>query len=395
MGQQRLHAEAGFPRSRGPGVGLAALLAQATLALAVLTVPAAPAQAADELVIGQSAALTGPLGELGLEAQRGAQLCLDQVNAQGGVHGRRLRLLALDDGYDSARTETNVQRLIDQEQVFALLGVMGTPNNEHVLPLIAARRVPYVAPLTGATTIRQPRYDTVFHVRASYGDEARKIVQHLVTIGSRRVAIVRQNSSFGRDVQGALEAALAVHGLKPAVVASIENNAADAAAAADAVVATDANVVVLATAGKPTVEAIRSLNQRRKGLPQYALSVMGTRGALKALGAEGVGVIVTQVMPHPWNVGNQLVREYQQAMAAKGVTEYSYLGLEGCLNARVLVEGLRRAGPNPTRERLVAALAAMQHFDIAKHSLGFAKPPYVASAYVELSIIASGERFRR
>jgi branched-chain amino acid transport system substrate-binding protein len=89
------------------------------------------------------------------------------------------------------------------------------------------------------------------------------------------------------------------------------------------------------------------------------------------------------------------VREYQQAMAAKGVTEYSYLGLEGCLNARVLVEGLRRAGPNPTRERLVAALAAMQHFDIAKHSLGFAKPPYVASAYVELSIIASGERFRR
>jgi branched-chain amino acid transport system substrate-binding protein len=132
MGQQRLHAEAGFPRSRGPGVGLAALLAQATLALAVLTVPAAPAQAADELVIGQSAALTGPLGELGLEAQRGAQLCLDQVNAQGGVHGRRLRLLALDDGYDSARTETNVQRLIDQEQVFALLGVMGTPNNEHV-----------------------------------------------------------------------------------------------------------------------------------------------------------------------------------------------------------------------------------------------------------------------
>jgi len=363
--------------------------------LAVLLL-AAPVRAADDIVIGQSAALTGPLGELGLEAQRGARLCLDQVNAQGGVHGRRIRLLTLDDAYDASRTEANVQRLVEQEQVLALLGVMGTPNNERVLPLVTAQRVPFVAPLTGATTIRQPHFDTVFHVRASYADEARKIVQHLVTVGTTRVAVIRQNSSFGRDVQDALQAALARHRIEPVVVASIENSADDAAAAAAAVMTSDANAVVLATAGKPTVEAIRAMNQHRRGLPQYALSVMGTRGSLKALGADGVGVVVSQVMPFPWNAATPLVREYQRAMAAQGVVEYSYLGLEGCLSARVLVEGLRRAGPSPTREKLTAALAGMRQFEIAAHLLGFgAKAPFVASSYVELSIIGAGERFRR
>lgn len=356
---------------------------------------AAPAQPVDELLIGQSAAYSGPLGELGLEARRGAELCLAQVNAQGGVHGRKLRLVAIDDAYDPARTEANVRQLIDEQQVFALMGVMGTPNNEKVLPLIAGKKVPVVAPLTGATSIRKAEFDNVFHVRASYGDEARKIAQHLATIGTTRIAVIRQNNGFGRDVLTALEAELATRQIKPVAVATVENDASDAAAAVAKVLGSDANAVVLATAGKPTVESIKGINQGRKGLPMYALSVMGTRGALKALGADGVGVVVAQVMPFPWNAAMPLVRDYQQAMGTQGAGEYSYMGLEGCLNARVLAEGLRRAGPNPTREKLIAALAGMRQFDIGKLQLGFAKSPYVASSYVELSIIAPGERFRR
>ncbi|NRF68416.1 ABC transporter substrate-binding protein [Aquincola sp. S2] len=364
--------------------------------VALMGALAASAQpVAGELLIGQSAAFTGPLGELGLEARRGAELCLAQINAQGGVFGRQLRLKTIDDAYDPARTEANVRQLIEQDQVFALLGVMGTPNNEKVLPLIAERRVPFVAPLTGATTIRRAEYDSVFHVRASYGDEARKIAKHLATIGTTKVAVIHQNNNFGRDVLAAFEAALAERQLKPLAVATVENTGADAAAAVATVLKTEANAVVLATAGKPTVESIRALNAGRKGLPMYALSVMGTRGALKALGADGVGVVVSQVMPFPWNAALPLVREYQQAMAAQGVTEYSYLGLEGCLNARVLAEGLRRAGPNPSREKLLAALAGMKQFEIGKLALGYGRSPYVASSYVELSIIAPGERFRR
>jgi branched-chain amino acid transport system substrate-binding protein len=359
---------------------------------------AAAAQAAGNdtpILIGQSVALTGPLGELGQELSRGAQACLAQVNLQGGVSGRRVQLLTLDDAYDKARTEENVRRLVERDGVFALLSVMGTPNNELVLPYIHGKRVPYVAPFTGAGSIRKTDYDTVFHVRASYADEARKIVQHLVTVGIVKVAIVQQNNSFGRDVADSLLAALAANKIKPMAQVSVENSAADAAAAAEKALQPDPTVVILATAGKATVDVIQAIQKRRRGTSIYTLSVMGTRGSVKALGADGAGVVVSQVMPFPWNSGNSLVRTYQQAMAAQGVTEYSYLGLEGCLNALVLVEGLRRSGANLTRERLVSTLAGMRQFEIGGMWLGFGDRPYAASPYVELSIISDSGRFRR
>jgi branched-chain amino acid transport system substrate-binding protein len=357
--------------------------------------PAPAANADAPILIGQSAALTGPLGELGQEIQRGAQACLAQVNKQGGVLGKRLQLVTLDDAYDKARTEANVRRLVEQDGVFALLSVMGTPNNESVLPYIHARRVPYVAPFTGAVSVRKTGYDTVFHVRASYADEARKIVQHLVTVGIVKVSIVQQNNSFGRDVADGLAAALASAKLKPLALVTVENSAADAEGAAAKALEPNPTVVILATAGKATVEVIQAIQKQRRGTSMYALSVMGTRGAVKALGTDGVGVVVSQVMPFPWNTANPLVKTYQEAVGAQGVTEYSYLGLEGCLNALVLVEGLRRSGAHPTRERLVSALASMRQFELGGMLLGFGNRPYEASAYVELSIITNSGRFRR
>ncbi len=347
------------------------------------------------ILIGQSVALTGPLGELGQEMNRGAQACLAQVNKQGGVFGKRLQLLTVDDAYDKARTEENVRRLVEQDGVFALLSVMGTPNNELVLPYIHSKRVPYVAPFTGAASVRKAEYDTVFHVRASYADEARKIVQHLATVGIVKVSIVQQNNSFGRDVAEGLAVALAAAKLKPLALVTVENSAADAQGAAEKALQPNPTVVILATAGKATVEVIQAIQKQRHGTSMYALSVMGTRGAVKSLGADGVGVVVSQVMPFPWNAANLLVKTYQEAVGAQGVTEYSYLGLEGCLNALVLVEGLRRSGANPTRARLVNTLAGMRQFELGGLPLGFGNRPYAASPYVELSIITSSGRFRR
>jgi branched-chain amino acid transport system substrate-binding protein len=304
----------------------------------------------------------------------------------------RFVLIAKDDAYDPKITVENVEAFIAGGETFALFGTFGTPNNEALIPVALKAGMPVLMPYTGAPSIRKPELVGVFNLRASYADEAEKLIQHLTTIGFKKIGIAYQNNSFGKEVLTAATAALEQRQLKPVAAVSVENNASDAAAAATKLLAAQPDALVLGLAGKPTIEIIKNVNQSRKGLQMYALSVLATAGNLKALGNDGSGVAISQVVPFPSNTVMPLVRDYQQAMKAAGVNEFSHLSLEGYLNARVVAEGIRRAGRNLSRESLITSLQSINRMDMGGMEIGFGKGASSASKFVELTVINSQGR---
>lgn len=362
------------------------------IAAALLLCAAAQAETGitgDTIALGQSTALTGPLGDLGTEVLKGASVYFDALNARGGINGRKIVLTTKDDAYDAKKTLENVNAFIAGGETFALFGTFGTPNNEALIPVALKAAMPVLMPYTGAPSIRKAEMVGVFNLRASYADEAEKLIQHLTTIGFKKIGIAYQNNSFGKEVLAAATAALEQRKLQPVATVSVENNASDAAAAATKLLAAQPDALVLGLAGKPTIDVIKSVNQSRKGLQMYALSVLATAGNLKTLGSDGSGVAISQVVPFPTNAVMPLVRDYQQAMKAAGHTEFSHLSLEGYINARVAAEGLRRAGRNLTREGLITTLQSIKGMDMGGLEISFGKGAASASRFVELTVINS------
>lgn len=356
-------------------------------ALWAASAQADPGVTADTVTLGQSTALSGPLGDLGQEVLKGAKVYFDGVNARGGIHGRNIKLVSKDDAYDPAKTLENVNALVAEDSTFALFGTFGTPNNEALIPIAQKAGLPVFMPYTGAPSIRSKTSKGVYNLRASYADEVERLVEHLHTVGVRKIAIAYQNNAFGKEVLKAANTAMETRQLKPLLAVSIENDASDAATATEKLLAAQPEAVLLALAGKPTIEAIRNIAQRRKGMQMYALSVLATPANLRALGKEGSGVAITQVVPFPANATMPLVREYQQAMTAAGQKEFSHLSLEGYLNAKVVVEGLRRAGPKLTRAALTTAMDSMRGFNLGGMDVTFGQGATSGSRFVELTMV--------
>jgi branched-chain amino acid transport system substrate-binding protein len=356
-----------------------------------------PGVSAEQVVLGHSGALTGPLQDLGTEVLRGAQLYFDALNARGGVHGRSVKLQPKDDGYDPQRTLQNVNAYVENEDVFALFGIFGTPNNEAIIPVAAKAGLPMVGPYTGALSIRNRELRGLFNIRASYADEMEKLVEHLHALNIRRLAITHQDNAFGREVLAAAQQALARRGLKPMIVVSVKNDASDAADAAGKIAALEEmpQAVLLGLAGKPTVETIRHLNQKQRGLALYAPSVLAAPSNLRTLGKDATGITVTQIVPFPRNTTIPVVREYQAVATAAGEKEFSHLVLEGFINAKVTAEGLRRAGRNLTRAGFVAAMESMKPFDVGGMEVGFGNGAASGARLVELTMINAQGRLIR
>ena len=342
---------------------------------------------ADSITLGQSTSLSGPLGDLGQEVLKGSKVYFDALNARGGVNGRSIKLVSKDDAYDSKKTLDNVNAFIAENATFALFGTFGTPNNEALIPVAQKAGLPVLMPYTGAPSIRSKNSPGVFNLRASYADEVNRLVEHLSTLGIKKIAIAYQNNAFGKEVLTAATEAMERRKLKPLLSVSVENNGSDAPAAAEKLVASSPEAVLLALAGKPTVDVIKNVSQRRRGMQMYALSVLATPANLRALSPDGTGVAITQVVPYPINPTMPLVREYQQAMTAAGFTEFSHLSLEGYLNAKVVTEGLRRAGTSPTRASLVAALEAMRGYNLGGMEVSFGQGAASGSRFVELTMV--------
>jgi branched-chain amino acid transport system substrate-binding protein len=343
--------------------------------------------AADSITLGQSTALTGPLGDLGQEVLKGAKVYFEALNARGGVNGRSIKLVSKDDAYDSQKTLDNINSLITENATFALFGTFGTPNNEALIPVAQKAGLPVLMPYSGAPSIRSKTSAGVFNLRASYADEVNRLVEHLSTLGIQKISIAYQNNAFGKEVMTAANQAMERRKLKPLLAVSVENTGSDAAPAAEKIVASGPEAVLLALAGKPAIDVIKNISQRRRGMQMYALSVLATPANLRALSPDGTGVTIAQVVPYPSNATLPLVREYQQAMTAAGFTEFSHLSLEGYINAKVVAEGLRRAGSSPTRASLVAALDAMRGYNLGGMEVAFGQGASSGSRFIELTMI--------
>jgi ABC-type branched-subunit amino acid transport system substrate-binding protein len=359
---------------------------------------AGPGVTDGEVVLGQSLDLSGPLAEMAPDMVNATKVCFDAVNAQGGVHGRRIRVVTLDDGYKPDNTVKNVGKLISEDGVFALCNLTGTANVAAILPMLTKENppVPLISPFTGADLVRAPGLDHVFNIRASYGDEAEKLVQHLTTLGVPRIAVLWVNNGFGKDGLAGVRKSMEKRGQKLHSDASIQSDSSDVQQAVGKLVASEPDAIIMITAGAPTVSFIKAYRKLTRGARFYTLSVMGTQATLRALGADGVGVVVTSVVPFPWSQSMPLAREYRAALQKGGFeSSVSFIGLEAYLNARVLVEGLRRAGKDLTRARFLQALESLHHFDLGGFEVDYGKGVRQGSRFVDLTIIGKGERFTR
>lgn len=375
-----------------------ALLRLASLPLALLA-PAAwavePGVSDQEIVLGQSVAMSGPLGEFGRDIVSGAKACLEPINTAGGIGGRKVSLVTLDDRYDTEVAAQNIRKLLQDDKVFALLSVMGTPSSIEAVRQTQAEGVPLFAPWTGVQAVRQPVLRNVFNVRASYRDEIVKIITHLRTIGIRRIGVVYFEAAFGSEMQ-TIRDEMARWPAEPVSARAIRPDGADVAQVAEATAQARPEALVLLTAGKTTVDFIKAFNARAKGTQQYyTLSIMGTNASVQALGPHGVGVVVSSVVPFPWSNGVPIVRDYQEAMRRIGVNEFSFISLESYINTRVMTEAIRRSGRNLTRARLIAVAETLRPLPLGGFDVSYGPEDHSGSRYVDLNIVSSTGRFMK
>jgi ABC-type branched-subunit amino acid transport system substrate-binding protein len=349
----------------------------------------------DAIVLGQSVALTGPAAALGIEMRTGAKAYFDFVNARGGVHGRKVELRTLDDGYEPSRTAPNTKKLIEEDRVFALFGYVGTPTAAAALPIFTQARVPFFGAFTGAELLREPFNPYIFNVRASYYDETEKIVEQLVSTGSKNIAVFYQDDAYGQAGLKGVERAMTRRNLKTSALGTVERNTIKVEGAVQSIQAAGPDAVVMISAYKSCGEFIRQMKRAGSAAQFYNVSFVGSKALAEDLGKDGVGVAISQVMPFPWGASVPVVKEYQQLMHKAGQKEFNFSAVEGYVAAKVFVEGLRRAGRDLTREKLIAALEKMQDVDIGGFYVSFSPKNHNASKFVDLTIIARDGKFLR
>jgi branched-chain amino acid transport system substrate-binding protein len=365
------------------------------LSATAVTAGAEPGVTATTIVIGQSAAFSGPASELGLEMRAGALAYFQAVNAAGGINGRKIELRSLDDGYEPDRAAANTRKLID-EGVFLLFGYVGTPTSNAAKPIFTAARVPFVGPFTGAESLRNPLNRYIFNVRASYFDETDKIVGQLVGQTLDRIAVFYQNDDYGKAGLAGVERAMQKRNLKIVATGTVERNTVDVAAAVKAIGSADPQGVVMISAYKSCAAFIKAMRAAGHN-PQFMnVSFVGSKALAHEAGPEGRGVGVSQVVPFPWNISARVVKDYQQMLeASTGKQNFSFTSLEGFIAAKVLVEGLRRTGPDLTRERFITAMEQIRDFDVGGFVVNFSPTDHGGSKFVELTVIGKDERFLR
>lgn len=363
-------------------------------ASALVGAPSLRAQSGNRLVLGQSAAFTGAAAQLGIQFHAGAKLFFDQLNAQGGVNQTRIEIRQLDDGYEPDRCAENTKRLL-ADDVFALFGYIGTPTSVVALPLATQAEVPFFAPFTGAMSLRQPFNRMAFHLRASYNDETELIVRQLTNLGLKRIAVFHQNDAYGRAGLDGTVLALAKRSLEPVATGTVERNSVEVAQAVAAINAARPDAVVQISAYASCAAYIKAARRAGYGGTFYNVSFVGTQALADALGKEGAGVAISQVVPSPYSPSRPITREFLAAIAKGGnQVQPNYSSLEGFMAAKLFAEGLRRAGGRLTRDTLISGLESIRDFSMGGFNVSFSPTNHVASGFAELSMIASDGRIR-
>lgn len=348
-----------------------------------------------EILIGSSCPLSGHASFLGTQAVHGVQTYFNHVNDQGGVNRRHIRLIAYDDAYDPALCISNTQKLITGDRVFALTSYVGTPTAAKVVPMVQEAGIPLVGIFSGARVLREPFQRYIINIRASYYEETGHLIDHLVQdLGIARVAVFYQYDEFGFDGLTGTEIALQKHGLKPVAKASYIRGSMDVDEGVDLICGSDAEAVVMIGTYGPCAKFVSLAKQRKSAMIFHAVSFVGTEELAKILGPEAEGIVITQVVPPPWEtVLLPAAGEYTRLLSRYFPEEKpSFLGFEGFLNAIVLVEGLKRAGRDLTREGLIDSIEGIRQFSLQiANPLDYSPTDHQGLRYVYFTQIRDGK----
>ena len=348
----------------------------------------------DAILIGQSVPLSGSNRELGEEIRDGALAYFRKINSAGGVGGRRIELLSLDDGNDTKLAAENARKLIEERGVVALFGFASATLSRPALPFAESSGTPFLFPFTGADPMRVFKR-VLFNHRASYADELEKIVNHYATVGVRSFGILFHDDVVGRENLTAAERALQKRGFKAAAVVGIPRSAPDINAAVAKVTQAKPDVMITTTLFRPTADFIRLAKAANPGMQFVSTSFAGPNVLMRALGRDGVGVAVTQVVPPVSNRSIPVVVEYMAAFEKHtGTRNFGATSLEAYIAAKIVTEGIRGAGAAKlTRESLIAGLEGMRNYDAGGYSVGFSGENHNGSAFTELTVINKNLQF--
>ena len=350
----------------------------------------------DHVLFGQSAAFSGPAQELGKNMRRGIEAAFAEVNRNGGIGGRRLELVSLDDAYEPEAAVTNTQRLISEEGVFALIGAVGTPTSRSATPVAAAAGTPYVAPFTGAAFLRDPQWRNIVNLRASYNQETEEIVARLIADrGAERIAVMFQDDSFGRaGYRGVLEA-LDRRDMEPVAIGLYPRNTTAVRTALLDLQQGEPDAVVLVGAYEPVAALIAWARHLGEDWAFVTISFVGSNALAEELGPVGAGVFVTQVVPFPTDDSLPLVASYLQALAAyDSAAAPGFVSLEGYLAGRMAIAGLQRCGSDLTRSCFLDSLLRNGEIDIDGFRLRYGDGDNQGSDDVFLTVIGDDGQYR-
>ena len=370
----------------------------AALLLAAGVGHALPAQAengvkAGEILIGQSASLTGGAAEVGQQVRDGALAYFELLNRKGGVHGRKIRLITLDDGGQTQRGEENTIRLINEAKVFLLFGYTGRNTSEAALPIIDKADVPFFGAATGGETIHGKFNKNVINVRASYKMETEAMVNFLVTIGQKNIGMIYHTDDTTKSNLKMTEDALAKHGLKVIGSSAVDRNSSDVKSAVSALAPLNPEAVICNAAVKPLSEFVREMRKAGANTQFLSVSFVGSP-IVKALGPEASGVIMSQVVPLPSKKSIPIVAEFHAALAATGSqAAVSFNALEGFITAKVFGEALRRTGGEVTRAKFIRAVESITELDLGGYFVGYSPANHNGSKFVDITVINKNGRF--
>ncbi len=367
------------------------------LLLAAGSVNADEGITASSIKLGQSAPLSGALAQLGSDYRDGAILYFKHVNAQGGVHGRKIELVTLDDAYIVERTIENTKKLLQDEKVFSLFNMFGTGNTRAALPLATEARTPIFSAYSGAEGLRASENKFIFHTRASYAEETEQLILQGLTFGLKTVAIAYQDNDFGKAALKSAEESAVRNQVVIVGRIAVDVNSRDIEVAADKVAALRPQSVLVLTAGKSGVDFMSAYRHKNPNTWLMALSVVSSKELVKVMGENSRGIIISQVVPTPWTPQGRAVKDYQKLMESSGKNkeDYSYAALEGFISAKVFVEALKRVGPKLSREKLMATLESSGPFDVGDFSVSYGSGKRAGTKFVDATMIGGGGKFIR
>lgn len=350
----------------------------------------------DKILLGQSAAFQGPASALGIGMRLGLQAAILEANNKGGINGRTLELITYDDGYEPEKAIENTKILIEKDEVFALIGAVGTPTAKAAQPIAKSADVPFIGPFTGAGFLRDNANSHVVNVRGSYDQETEAWIKHLTEdLGAKKIAILYQDDSFGRAGLSGVEKAMKLRSLELVARGTYQRNTIAVKKALLTIRKAKPDAVVMVGAYKPIAEFVKLAKRMKMKSTFMTISFVGSKPLAKELGAAGEGVVITQVVPMPEDTSMPLIVKYQAALkTVDPAADPGFVSLEGYMVGRLMIEALTQQGADLSREKLLATIRETGTYDLGGLTLEYGQEDNQGMDRVYMSVINADGTFR-